>query len=98
MERPENGPEAGAVVEGWVFCEPVCPEPRIPPDVLLFCVWPKLKLNPVDDLFAPPANALPKTEEFALGVLVVPKMFDVLGGFVTGPDMVPPCFEASEVP
>ena len=90
MENTENGPGAGAVVEGWVFCELVCPEP---PDVLLFCV-PKLKLNPVDDVFAPPANALPKTEEFVLGVLVVPKMFDVVGGL----DMVPPCFEASEVP
>ena len=54
-------------------------------------------MNPVDALFAPPANALPKTEEFALGVLVVPKMFEVVGGFVTRPDMAPPCFEASEV-
>lgn len=49
-------------------------------------------MNPVDDLFAPPANALPKTEEFALGVLVVPKMFDVV------PDTAPPCFEASDTP
>ena len=97
MEKPENGPEVGAVVEGWVFWELVCPEPRFPPDELLFCVGPKLKLNPVDGLFAPPANALPKTEEFALGVLVVPKMFDAVGGLVPRPAMAPPCFEASEV-
>ena len=93
VEKPENGPEVGAVVEGWVFWEPVCPELRFPPDELLL----KLKLNLVDVLFAPPANALPKTEEFALGVVVVPKMFDVVGGFVPGPAMAPPCFEASEV-
>lgn len=55
-------------------------------------------MNPVDDLFAPPANALPKTEEFALGVLVVPNMFDAVGGFVPRPAMAPPCFEASGVP
>lgn len=54
-------------------------------------------MNPVDDLFAPPANPLPKTEEFALGLLVVPKMFDVVGGFVPTPATAPPCFEASEV-
>ena len=94
MEKPENGLETGAVVEDWVFCELVCPEPRFPPDVLLFCVGPKLKWNPVEEVSIFLAVALPKTEEFVLGVLV-PKMFDVVGRF---PDMAPPCFEASEVP
>lgn len=91
VENPEK-PLEGAVVDGWLFCDPACP--NNPP----LCLFPPPKSRPP---LRPPnvgAGVVPETppkREFPPAVLVLPNGLDpdVVGGLVVEPNRLPAGFE-----
>ena len=58
VEKPVDPDEGAALLEGASFCCPACTPPKIPLEVSLPCVWPKVQPDPPTGLFDPPPNIL----------------------------------------
>lgn len=95
VENPAK-PLEGAVVDGWLFCDPACP--NNPP----LCLFPpnRLLLLPPPNVGAVFVSEAPPKREFPPAVLVLPNGLipDVVGGMAVEPNRLPVGFELLEFP